>query len=193
VAELERKIAIIGASGMLGHALSGVFQHAILLDFKPSDSSIRYVDITQLDKLEEAFADFGSNDWVINAAAYTKVDLAETEAGGLQSFRVNVNGPENLAKVSRSTGSKIIHFSTAYVFDGKAGLYIESDERYPLNTYGKHKLVGENPVLDVGGVVLRTDTLYGPHGENFVDDIVIANARRRLAKGIKTIEIVRIK
>ena len=191
MAELERKIAIIGAVGMLGHTLRDVFPNALLLDYDDKEQEVKKVDITQIESLEMALDGFGPNDWVVNAAAHTVVDDAETDEGRAKSWRTNEVGPKNLAIVSLSEGFQILHFSTAYVFDGKKGMYREKDETNPINTYGKHKLAVEKPILNVGGVVLRTDALYGPHGRHlpFVDAI-IKKIYDNLSKDIESIEVV---
>ncbi len=167
---LERRIAIIGAAGMLGHAIRKVFPKALVFDI--AYPGMYRLDITKIDDLKEKLRAFREQDLVINTAAFTKVDEAETEVGGNKSYGIDVVGPINLAHLSRTQGLKIVHYSTAFVFDGKKGNYNESDETCPLNNYGAHKLEGEGQILGANGLVLRTDTLYGPNGpDNFVDAI----------------------
>lgn len=182
--ELERKIAIIGAAGMLGHSLREAFPNALLLDINASESRVQMVDLASQDSLKEMLAGFGSGDFVVNAAAYTNVDGAETEEGNMISQRVNVEGPTNLARLSSKQDFKVLHFSTGYVFDGQNAPYREEDKTNPPNNYGRHKLLGEYPILDEGGIVLRTDVLFGPHGANFVDTI------KKLARGRTKLEVV---
>ena len=168
--DLEGRIAIMGAAGMLGHALREVFHKALVFDITyPGKYRL---DITEIDDLKEKLRDFREQDLVINAAAFINVDGAETEEGRNKSYGINVLGPINLAHISRTQGFKIVHYSTAFVFDGKKGDYKEDDEACPLNNYGAHKLEGEAHILGANGLVLRTDTLYGPNGpDNFVDTI----------------------
>ena len=170
----KSKFAIIGATGMLGTALRKKFPNALLLDKKGGVKGIEKVDLTNLGSLEYRLSRFGKGDWVINAAAYTEVDIIETENGEKLSKRANVEGPYVLASLAFRKGFKIAHFSTAYVFSGIKGIYMEGDMASPQNTYGKHKLEGERPIIGSGGVVLRTDGLYGSGGSkrNFIDSIV---------------------
>jgi len=182
---LERRVVILGAAGMLGHALSEIFPKASLLDFRSSEK-IDFVDVTSLDDLSTKLNEFGHEDWVINASAYTDVDGAETEEGARSSYNLGVIGPRNLARLALEKRFGIVHYSTAYVFNGEKGSYNELDAPSPLNNYGVHKLAGEIPILDVGGIVLRTDVLYGPNGKkSFVDAIV-----RKLADAPEALEVV---
>jgi len=183
----EMQIAIAGAAGRLGTALQKIFPNALLLDKNCPNPTIEYVDITSIDSLRGKLKNLGHGDWVINAVAYVDVNLAETEQGRSDSLNINVIGPNNLASLSFEQLFRVIHISTAYVFDGIHGHYKESDEPTPLNTYGLHKWFSENIILEVGGVVLRTDGLYGKdlNGKrNFVDDIV------RQAKETEILEVI---
>jgi len=180
--KLEKQVAILGAAGMLGTALREVFKYSILLDVRVPNERIRKADIRSVDSLRAALGSLREKDWVINAVAYKEVDNAETDKGSIQSYHLNVQGSRNLAELSSAQGFKIIHISTAYVFDGDKGLYKETDTPNPLNTYGLHKLQGEEPILEARGIVLRTDCLYGPNGsDNFVDTMVRL-AREKAAK-----------
>ena len=183
--KLESRVVILGAAGMLGHALTEIFPKATFLDFRNS-GEIGFADVTSLDNLRTRLKDLKHGDCVINASAYTDVDGAETEKGSRLSYDLSVTGPQNLAVLAVEQGFKVVHYSTAFVFDGKTGHYKESDIPNPLNNYGAHKLAGEKPILDVGGIVLRTDVLYGPNGsKSFVDAIV-----RQLAGNPLEVEVV---
>jgi dTDP-4-dehydrorhamnose reductase len=106
---------------------------------------------------------------VINAAAYTAVDLAEREADA--AFALNATAPGVLAEEAAALGAPLIHFSTDYVFDGrKPGAYQEQDAPNPLGVYGRSKLAGERAVAAVGGphLILRTSWVYSGHGRNFL-------------------------
>lgn len=108
-------------------------------------------------------------DVLVSAAAYTRVDQAETEE--VRAFAVNEHGARALARAARTVGCPIIHLSTDYVFDGrKASPYLETDETGPTGVYGASKLAGENAVLAEHGdsVVLRTAWVYSPFGSNFI-------------------------
>ena len=106
---------------------------------------------------------------IVNAAAYTAVDKAESEP----ELAAAVNGvaPGVLAEEARRLGCLLVHYSTDYVFDGaKQGPYLETDTPNPLNVYGRTKLAGDEAILAVGGdaLILRTTWVYGPRGSNFL-------------------------
>lgn len=109
-------------------------------------------------------------DVVINAAAYTQVDKAETEREA--AFRVNAEGPRALAQAVYGSGGRLIHVSTDFVFDGTRGRpYALDEETHPLNVYGASKRAGEERVLELlpdRAAVLRTAWVYSSHGSNFV-------------------------
>lgn len=108
-------------------------------------------------------------DVIVNAAAYTAVDKAETDRE--MCFRVNAVLPRVLAEEAAEVSALLVHYSTDYVFDGsKAGAYIESDPTAPLGVYGETKLAGEQAVMESGAmsVVLRTSWVYSSHGRNFL-------------------------
>jgi dTDP-4-dehydrorhamnose reductase len=106
---------------------------------------------------------------IVNAAAYTAVDRAESEPA--LAHIVNAEAPGVLAGEARSLGAAMVHFSTDYVFDGsKDGPYVESDPAAPLNVYGRTKLQGEQAVAAAGipHLILRTSWVYGMRGHNFL-------------------------
>lgn len=108
-------------------------------------------------------------DLIINAAAYTAVDSAQSEQD--QAFAVNAIGPGVLAEEAAALGVPLVHYSTDYVFDGrKAEPYREEDQPAPLSMYGASKLAGERAVQAVGGqhLILRTSWVYSLHGRNFL-------------------------
>jgi dTDP-4-dehydrorhamnose reductase len=118
-------------------------------------------------------------DAIVNAAAYTAVDQAETEEEAAR--RVNALGPGVLAEEARRTGALLIHYSTDYVFDGtKAEPYVETDATNPLGAYGRTKLEGERAIAASGcdHVILRTSWVYGPHGRNFMLTMLRLAAQR---------------
>ncbi|MDH4094672.1 MAG: dTDP-4-dehydrorhamnose reductase [Betaproteobacteria bacterium] len=107
-------------------------------------------------------------DVIVNAAAYTAVDKAETERDA--AFAVNATAPRVLAEEARRSGALLVHYSTDYVFDGeKPAPYVEADATNPINVYGASKLAGERAVAAAGGryLILRTCWVYGPRGKNF--------------------------
>lgn len=115
---------------------------------------------------------------VVNAAAWTAVDLAETEHEA--AARANDSGPAELARVCRAAGIPLVHVSTDYVFDGSKGApYVETDPVSPQTVYGSTKAAGERAVLAAHpmSVVLRTSWVYSSHGKNFVRTMINAGAK----------------
>ena len=106
---------------------------------------------------------------LINAAAYTAVDQAESEPE--LAMAINGTGPGIIAEEAKRLGSLLVHYSTDYVFDGtKQGAYVETDAPNPVNIYGKTKLAGDEAIQTVGGefLILRTSWVYGARGNNFL-------------------------
>ncbi len=117
---------------------------------------------------------------VVNAAAYTAVDAAETDAEA--AYRANRDGPALLARQCAEAGIPLIHVSTDYVFDGLKGApYLEADRTAPQGVYGASKLAGEQAVLAVcpRAIVLRTSWVYSPTGKNFVRTMLNAARKTR--------------
>lgn len=167
---------VAGAGGMLGTDL----QQA--LDGRPVTALDRgALDITDADAVRRAVA---GHDVVINAAAYTKVDQAESEESA--AFAVNAAGAGNLADAAADVGARFVQVSTDYVFDGTATQpYAEDTPRQPIGAYGRTKAAGEDLVLRHPGVYLvRTAWLYGEHGPNF------AHTMLRLAQERDTVSVV---
>jgi dTDP-4-dehydrorhamnose reductase len=158
------KALIIGAKGQLGTTLTQTVPNAI----EPLSLDLPEFDITDSNSVD---AVFGSEkpDVVINASAYTAVDRAEEEVD--LAFRVNATGPKNLALAARKAGSRLIHVSTDYVFDGTACTpYPLQAPCSPLGVYGKSKRQGEINILEVidNPLIIRTSWLYSKYGNNFV-------------------------
>lgn len=106
---------------------------------------------------------------IVNAAAYTAVDKAESEVE--LAMAINGMGPGVIPEEAKRLGSILVHYSTDYVFDGtKHGPYVESDATNPLNVYGRSKLAGDEAIAAVGGdyLILRTSWVYGARGNNFL-------------------------
>jgi dTDP-4-dehydrorhamnose reductase len=126
------------------------------------------LDIGDATAVARALADSGA-DWIINAAAYTAVDLAEDQPA--QAIAVNDTAVGVLAAAASAAGCRLLHLSTDFVFDGKSNrAYLPADQTYPLSVYGVSKLGGERHVLNGGGsgIVLRTAWVYAATGRNFV-------------------------
>jgi dTDP-4-dehydrorhamnose reductase len=158
------KTVILGASGMLGTDLSGVFPNA-------SKFTHHDLDITnkqQVLKTIEAI----SPDFVINAAAYTNVDGCEDRQN--LAFEVNGHAPGYIAQACSGIGAILVHFSTDYVFDGSKREYVESDTTNPINVYGQSKLMGEQEIIKNTDNyrIIRTSWLFGVHGRNFVETML---------------------
>lgn len=158
------KVMILGAGGMLGANLREVFPDSICFTRKELDITDKQLVI---DAIKENRPDI-----VINAAAYTKVDQAEDEPE--LAFEVNGYAPGYIAAGCSLIGSRLIHYSTDYVFDGTKQEYVESDKTHPINTYGKSKLLGEQEIAKNTDnfVIIRTSWLFGKHGKNFVDTML---------------------
>ncbi|MGG7463962.1 dTDP-4-dehydrorhamnose reductase [Plantibacter sp. YIM 135347] len=152
---------ITGASGMLGHDLQDALAGRDVTALGRAD-----LDVTDLDAVRAAVA---GHDVVINAAAYTKVDDAETHED--DAHAVNALGAENLAIAAREAGAKLVQVSTDYVFDGSATTpYQETEPLDPISAYGRTKADGERAVRaehPTGSYIVRTAWLYGEHGPNF--------------------------
>lgn len=163
------KVLITGAAGMLGRDMTAEFQRR---GFAVTALDRGDLDITVLEQVRGVVEDL-SPGVVVNCAAYTDVEKAESEP--LQAYKVNGLGPRNLALACARTGASLAHISTDYVFDGRRqsplGVY---DEPRPLNVYGASKLWGERAVQSVlkHGYLIRTSWLFGPGGNNFVSKIL---------------------
>ena len=164
----QNGIWLLGDRGMLGRQMAGELRKAGQV-FLASD---REVDIGDLRSLE-AFSRGRKISWIINCAAYTAVDLAETERAA--AFRVNAQGAENLAKVAAGLGARLVHFSTDYVFDGsQCRPYGEGDPPRPLSQYGLSKWQGEKLLSAAwpSVFIFRISWLYGVFGGNFVNTML---------------------
>lgn len=120
---------------------------------------------------------------IVNPAAYTAVDRAETERD--QAFAINATAPRVLAEAAARSGALLVHYSTDYVFDGdKSTAYSESDVPQPRSVYGQSKLAGEAAIIASGAqyVIFRTSWLYGAYGNNFARTILRLAARRESLK-----------
>jgi dTDP-4-dehydrorhamnose reductase len=162
-----RKILLTGVNGPVGHALQKrLTQYEVIalnreqLDLSDGAAIRRVVQMTQ-------------PDLIINPAAYTAVDKAETAPN--LAHAINAIAPQILAEEAAKLNAALIHFSTDYVYDGsKTNAYMESDVVNPLSVYGKSKLAGENAIRAVSlpHLILRTSWVYGAHGKNFLKTII---------------------
>ncbi len=162
------KIAVIGAGGRLGVALMREYRNKFdLIGFDH-----QALDLGDSEQLREKIGTLDV-DLVINCAAFTNVDLCETQRD--QAFLINAEAPRVLAEICRDSGAKLIHFSTDYVFDGqKRAPYVESDPADPISVYGESKRAGEQSVLQTEGrhLVVRVSWVFGPDRPSFIDGII---------------------
>ncbi len=162
------KIVILGTGGRLGAALVCEYGD----EYDVTGFNHAQLDLSNLDDVRGKLRAL-SFDVLINAAAFTNVDLCETERD--RAFMINGEAPGVLAEICREKGAKLIHFSTDYVFDGeKRAPYTEEDEAKPISVYGASKLAGEKNVLaaDGGHLVVRVSWVFGPDRPSFVDSMV---------------------
>jgi dTDP-4-dehydrorhamnose reductase len=170
------RLYVIGGEGQVARSLRDAAARDKSIVF--GHSSRLEIDLLRPSSIDRALADFRP-DVVINPAAYTAVDKAESEPE--QAFAINRDGARTVAAAAAKQGAPIIHFSTDYVFDGKkTGPYVESDPVAPLGVYGQSKLDGEREVAAANPrhVILRTSWIYAPFGANFVRTMLRLAAER---------------
>jgi len=160
------KLLILGGKGQLGSDCTKVLKetHDVM------SVDLDELDITDVSEMEAVVKDF-SADVMVNCAAFTRVDDCESERD--LACRVNIEGPSNLAVVAKKEGSRLIHISTDYVFDGRKKVpeaYTEKDDPDPISYYGVTKLAAEEAIRRITGnhIILRTAWLYGIRGQNFL-------------------------
>jgi dTDP-4-dehydrorhamnose reductase len=162
------KIVIIGSGGRLGAALTRAYRDK----FDVVGFNHAQLDLTNLDQVREKVTalDF---DVLINCAAFTNVDLCETQRE--QAFQINAEAPRVLAEICREKKAKLIHFSTDYVFDGeKREPYTEDDAAKPISFYGESKREGEKVVLQTQDrhLIVRVSWVFGPDRPSFIDGVI---------------------
>jgi dTDP-4-dehydrorhamnose reductase len=174
------KILILGHKGMLGHELAEVFENGNELFLWDREQ----IDITKREEVMQKIGELKPNA-VINAAAYTAVDKAESE----KDLAYNVNGCAVgfLATICKQINALFVHFSTDYVFGGESHNGYEENHPYkPVNAYGKSKALGEKMILDIEPryYLIRTSWLFGKSGKNFIETML------KLASENKNIKVV---
>ncbi len=175
------KILITGAHGMLARAAAA---HCRAIGDEVLALSREELDISDLAQVGSAFENHRP-DAVLNCAAYTDVDGAETNEQA--AYRANAVGVENLATASRRTGSRFLTVSTDYVFDGSnPGFYTQRDTPAPQGVYATSKLEGERLALaaNAGSIIVRSGWIYGEHGTNFLSVIPQLLAEGKTIKAI---------
>jgi dTDP-4-dehydrorhamnose reductase len=173
----ELNIVVVGRTGQVARDLQ------ILLPSLGSVSCVGRpeIDLNEPDSIREVIRHRRPN-VLINAAAYTAVDRAESEPD--LAMKINAEAPGIMAEEAKRLGSLLISYSTDYVFDGrKLTPYVESDEPNPLNVYGASKLAGDRAIEAVGGsyIIFRTSWVYSATGRNFLNTILkLATEREEL-------------
>jgi dTDP-4-dehydrorhamnose reductase len=172
------RVLIIGAAGQVGVELQRSFAgfgSAVAVDREA-------FDLADPDETR-ALIRREKPDVILNAAAYTAVDRAESEPE--IAMAINGHAPRTLAEEAQRANALLVHYSTDYVFDGtKREPWLETDEPNPLSAYGASKLLGESAIQEVGGryLIFRTSWVYGPHGRNFLQTMLrLAGERDRLS------------
>lgn len=182
------KLLLTGACGQLGTELQpllsrlGEVVSADMVSPSLPPANFHAVNVKDADALN-ALLEETAPQVIVNAAAYTAVDKAESERE--LAYKVNADAPAILANWAGHNDAFVLHYSTDYVFDGEEGRpYLESDPPSPLNAYGESKLAGERAVADshCRHVVLRTSWLYSAHGHNFFRTMLrLASERSHLS------------
>lgn len=178
------KILLLGATGQVGTeclrslAPLGELVVATRSGSLPDGTACEVADFDVPDSLATLVGKVGP-DVVVNAAAYTAVDLAESEREA--AWRVNAEAPGVLARACASRDALLVHYSTDYVFDGTGSRpYREDDPTAPLGVYGESKLAGENEIRAAGArhLILRTAWVYAAHGKNFLRTMLRLGSER---------------
>jgi dTDP-4-dehydrorhamnose reductase len=165
VAPPTAKVLITGAAGQVGRALLA----SVPADFEAIACTHADLDIGVSESVRDCVGRHRP-DVIINAAAYTAVDKAESEPGAAQ--RINADGPAHLAAAARACGARLLHISTDFVFDGAASVpYRPDSATHPLSVYGRTKRDGERAILQAlpeQATVVRTAWVYAANGTNFL-------------------------
>jgi len=167
-------ILLTGVSGQIGFELARSLRslgRVVALDRAGLDLS----DTNQIRQVVQKVAP----SLIVNAAAYTAVDAAETDAA--RAMRLNADAPEVLSQEAKRIGALLVHYSTDYVFDGaKPSAYVEGDAPNPLNVYGVSKLAGEQAITASGcaHLIFRTSWIYGARGTNFLQTMLRLGSER---------------
>lgn len=180
-----KKILLTGVNGQVGHALNVVLANITLGEpFELIGLTRTQLDLSRDDEIRRVIQEIKPS-IIINPAAYTAVDRAESEPE--LAFAINAHAPRAIAEAAAEVNASLIHFSTDYVYDGqKSSAYVETDAVNPLSVYGKSKLAGEEAIAQVGlpHLILRTSWVYGAYGKNFLKTIL------RLSAEHETLRIV---
>ncbi len=177
-----KNVLVTGGNGQLGNSVKKIATKYPNYRFIFTD--VPEVDITDLSCLENLVKE-NNIEIIINCAAYTAVDKAESDE--VLARKINADGPRNLATVAKNSGAKLVHISTDYVFDGKHCTPLkETDLTAPIGVYGKTKREGEIAIEECGcdAIVIRTAWLYSEYGNNFVKTML------RLGKEKESLNVI---
>lgn len=174
------KILLLGGNGQVGRELRRSLPALgeVIVATRDGEGADAVADFDQPQSLA-ALIKTVSPDVVVNAVAYTAVDRAETDVDA--AFRVNAEAPAAIAWACKSRDALLVHYSTDYVFDGRATRpYLEDDATVPLGIYGASKLAGEQAIRASGArhAILRTAWVYAAHGKNFLRTMLRLAAER---------------
>lgn len=175
---MAREILLLGKDGQVGWEL----QRALAPLGRLTALGRTECDLADVDKLRATVRAVHPS-IIVNAAAYTAVDKAESEAD--RAFAVNGTAPGVLAEEAKTLGARLVHYSTDYVFDGnKPAPYLEGDATAPLSVYGASKLQGEQAIQAVGGehVIFRTSWVFAARGGNFAKTMLRFAREREVLK-----------
>jgi len=171
----RQNILITGSTGQVGAELLRLFPKALA----PTRADLDLADESSI----RAYIGAHKPRWIINPAAYTAVDKAESEPQ--LAAAINAEAPRIFGEEAQKIGATVVHFSTDYVFDGtKSTPYVETDPANPLGVYGATKLSGEQALAESGAhhIILRTSWVYGASGKNFLLTILkLASQRPELS------------
>lgn len=177
---VQKNVLVTGGKGQLGTALK-YWTERLNLPFRFFFVDADELDVTDRDQVN-AFVEEQNIRYIINCAAYTAVDKAESDTEKV--YAINADAVDYIAQVARKAGARVLHISTDFVFDGQSTVpYVETDRPNPLSVYGKSKLKGEEALRSAGGewIILRTSWLYSEYGHNFVKTMLrLMNERERL-------------
>jgi dTDP-4-dehydrorhamnose reductase len=178
MSDTEKKSGVVLVVGRNGQVGSELVRRAGAFGLASEGLGSGDFDITSLRSIQGKVAELKPS-LIINAAAYTAVDKAESEPGA--AYSLNALAPGLLAQAANKAGIPLLHISTDYVYDGnKAGAYIEGDPINPLGVYGRTKAEGDAAVAEQAErhIILRTSWVFGPHGNNFVKTMARLGAER---------------
>lgn len=179
---VKPKVAVLGGRGMLGSDVA--------LACRQNGFTTTVLDLPKFDIRNESHLTtvLRQVDAVVNCAAYTEVDKAESARGGELAYQVNAESVGKLGQAAKKSNVRVLHISTDFVFDGeKDKPYTETDKPNPINVYGQTKLKGEQLLAESESnyTILRLEWTYGLHGDNFITKILKHSKTKRKLKVVE--------